>query len=154
MEEENKNINDKVENKEDVIVETRTLEELLLDLRKEKNWTYINIIEEMQKFGIPLDETQIKKWELGLEYPNSDILYKFSELYMIPVENLIMAKSNSYAKGMASIHRMAIKWICYITGFSITAVSVGSYIFLGIAFIYAVMFFLGKIDLFFKVRGH
>lgn len=52
-----------IEKNENILIEKRTLEELLLDLRNEKQWNYINIMEEMQKYGIQLEETQIKKWE-------------------------------------------------------------------------------------------
>ena len=42
--------------KEELKVEKRTLEQLLKDLREEKNWTYIHIVEELQKLGLTVDE--------------------------------------------------------------------------------------------------
>ena len=41
--------------------EKRTLEELLFDLRKEKNWSYINVIQELNNLGITTNEKIIKK---------------------------------------------------------------------------------------------
>ena len=80
---------------EKITVEIRTLEEMLLDLRNQKGWTYIHIVEELQKLGVTIDEKSVKKWEIGLKYPDLDVIYKLSELYMIPSEKIIMAKSNS-----------------------------------------------------------
>ena len=74
------------------VVEERTIEELLEELRNKKNWSYIDVIEELSKLGVIVDIKTIKKWELGLEYPDTNILYKFSELYFFPAENFIMAK--------------------------------------------------------------
>ena len=68
---------------------------MLLDLRNQKGWTYIHIVEELQKLGVTIDEKSVKKWEIGLKYPDLDVIYKLSELYMIPSEKIIMAKSNS-----------------------------------------------------------
>ncbi len=38
-----------MEDTKDVVVETRTLEKLLLDLRIEKNYTYIEIVDKLSK---------------------------------------------------------------------------------------------------------
>lgn len=126
------------------IVEKRTLEELFVELRLEKGWECINIVEQLQNLGITTDEKQIKKWEIGLEYPDTDTLYKFSEMYMIPIQTLVMARTNSYNKGMASIHTMAIKWFCFLTGISMKVAYIGIYIIMGLTLIGAFMFFLDK----------
>lgn len=144
------------ENKEEektIEVEKRTIEELLTDLRNEKNWTYINVIQELSKMEVFVDEKTIKKWETGIEYPDTDTIYKLSELYLIPFTNLIVAKNNSYAEGYKSIHKTFIKWFCYITGFSIKAGYIMSYVFLYVALIGAFMFFISKCNEFLRVRG-
>lgn len=146
----------KKENKlEEKTIETekRTIEELLTDLRNEKNWTYINVMQELSKMGIFVDEKTIKKWEIGLEYPDTDIIYKLSELYFIPYDRLMIAKNNSYAKGYESIHKTFIKWFCYITGFSIKAGYIITYTFLYVALIGAFMFFINKCNELLIVRG-
>lgn len=123
-------------------IETRTLEELLKDLREKNNWSYYNMIEELNKIDVLIDEKKAKKWELGLEYPDIDMIYKLSELYMVPSTTFIIAKKNSFDKGLASVHMVLIKWFCYITGISLKIAYIGSYIILGLALIGAFMFFL------------
>lgn len=142
---------DNIINKE-ILVEKRTLEELLLDLRIKKHWTYFHIIEKLNGIGLCIDEKTAKKWQLGLVYPNTDELYKLSQLYMFPIENFIMAKSNSYKKGMGSIHLIAIKWICYITGISIKTSIVIVYIILLLGLIYAFIFFNDCVNIFMSSR--
>ena len=97
------------ENKQ--VIEERTLEEVLLELRESKNYTYLDITEKLNQKGTYIEEKIIKKWELGLIYPSTDELYLLSEIYMFPVVDLIQAKNNSYKKGMDSIHYRLIKWL-------------------------------------------
>ena len=133
--------------------EKRTMEELLKNLRNEKNWTYIDVVQELTKVGVFVNEKTIKKWEIGLEYPDTDTIYKLSELYFISATNLSMAKNNSYTEGYQAIHKTFIKWFCYITGFSIKAGYIITNIFLCIAFIGAFMFFIGKCNELLRARG-
>ncbi len=133
--------------------ETRTIEELLIDLRNQKSWTYINVMQELSKMGVFVDEKTIKKWEIGLEYPDTNTIYKLSELYFIPSNNFIIAKNNSYAEGYKSIHKTFIKWFCYITGFSIKAGYIITYVSLYVALIGAFMFFISKCNELLRVRG-
>ena len=139
--------------KEEVAIEKRTIEELLAQLREEKNWTYMHIVEKLQELEITINEKQVKKWEIGLEYPELDVIYKLSELYMVPSQTFIMAKSNSYEKGLASVHMMFIKWFCYITGFSIKVTYYGLFVILGLALIWSLNFFIGNVELFLEVRA-
>ena len=136
----------------DFKIEKRTLEELLFDLRKEKNWSYINVIQELNNLGISTNEKMIKKWELGLEYPNTDILYKFSEIYYFPVENFIMAKNNSYTEGMNSIHKTFIKWFCYFTGLSFKIGYVIFFVILYSVLIFAFLYFIEMCNMFIESR--
>ncbi len=141
----------KINNKE-LQIEKRTLEELLVDLRKEKHWTHINVIQELNNLGISVDDKTIKKWELGLEYPDTDVLYKFSELYFFPFENFIMAKNNSYAEGMNSIHKTFIKWFCYFTGLSFKICYAAFFIILYGALILAFLYFIENCNNFIESR--
>ena len=136
----------------DFQIEKRTLEELLFDLRKEKNWSYINVIYELNKFEVFVDEKMLKKWELGLEYPDTDVLYKFSEIYYFPVENFIMAKNNSYTEGMNSIHKTFIKWFCYFTGLSFKVGYVTFLIIIYGALIIAFLYFIEMCNVFMESR--
>lgn len=130
--------------KEELKVEKRTLEQLLKDLREEKNWTYLHIVEELQKLGLTVDEKKVKKWEIGLEYPEINEIYKLSELYFVPSDNFVMAKTNSYQEGLASVHATLIKWVCYFTGISLKIGYIGFYIFIALALIGAILFFVGN----------
>lgn len=132
-----------VENKS-IKAEEMGIEELLIDLRNKKNWNYIDIIQKLSNMGVLVDEKMIKKWEIGLEYPDTDTIYKLSELYLIPATDFIVAKNNSYTKGSQAIHKTFIKWFCYITGFSIKAGYIITYIFLYVALIGAFLFFISK----------
>lgn len=125
-------------------LEKRSIEELLTDLRKEKNWSYIDVVQALSKMNVFVDEKMIKKWEIGLEYPDTNTLYKLSELYLIPATDFVTAKNNSYTKGSQAIHKTFIKWFCYITGFSIKVCYIFFYFFLYAAFIGAFLFFISK----------
>ena len=133
------------ENKQ--VIEERTLEEVLLELRESKNYTYLDITEKLNQKG-----TIIKKWELGLIYPSTDELYLLSEIYMFPVVDLIQAKNNSYKKGKDSIHYRLIKWFCYFTGASIKIGIIAMYVILFLAFIFALMFFVDCANTYITVR--
>ena len=132
--------------------EERTLEELLNQLREEKGWTYLHIVEELNKLNYITNDKQVKKWEMGIEYPSLEAIYKLSELYLIPSETFIMAKNNSFKKGLESIHMRAIKWFCYFTGVSLKIAYVGINIIIGLALIGALMFFVSKVDEFIAIR--
>ena len=98
-----KNQNDVKGNKEELKLETRTIEELLKDLRQEKRWSYLQLMEELQRNGVTVNDKEIKKWEYGLEYPSLDVIYKLSGIYKISSQKLIEAKNNSFQKGLNSI---------------------------------------------------
>ena len=87
-------------------IETKTLEEVLLELRTKNNWTYLNIMDKLNEKGKYVEEKIIKKWEIGLIYPTTDELYLLSEIYMYQVTNLIQAKTNSYKKGMDAMEEI------------------------------------------------
>ena len=138
---------------ENKIVETRTIEQLLRDLRQEKNWSYWNVVDELTRKGIILNEKTIKKWEYGLEYPDLDIIYKLSEIYLVPSENFVIAKNNSFKEGYETIHMELIKRICYITGISIKVGYIAMYVFIGLALIWSLLFFIGKCNEYLLVRS-
>ena len=58
------------------VIETRTLEQLLKDLREEKEWSCLDVAHALNKTGIFVNANQVKKWELGRFYPKKDVLYK------------------------------------------------------------------------------
>ena len=138
---------EKEKKEEKAYVETRTIEVMLRELREEKSWSYYNVIEELNKLGVEVDLKKIKKWEVGLEYPDLDTIYKLSELYMIPSKDFITAKSNSYAEGYNSIHMTFIKWFCYITGFTLKVGYIFFYVALALALIMSFLYFISQLKL-------
>lgn len=133
-------------------IEERTLEQLLKDLREEKQWTYMHIVEELNKIGLMVDEKKVKKWEIGLEYPDINEIYKLSELYFVPSDNFVMAKSNSYKEGLESVHATLIKWVCYLTGISLKVGYVFFYIVIVVGLIWALWFFCDNVNTLLEVR--
>ena len=93
------------------------IEELLIRLRNEKGWSRIELLSHLSSKTIK--EKDIRKWELGLEYPDLDMIYELSAVYQVPSEKFIEAKNNSYVKGLGSINMFLTKWICYLLNVSI-----------------------------------
>lgn len=93
------------------------LEEMLKKLRTDKGWTTYELVEKIEHIGI--SEKNIRKWELGLEYPEIDVIYKLSDIYNVPSENLLMARQISLESGLDSIHMRFIKHLCFWLGVSI-----------------------------------
>lgn len=116
------------------------IEELLRLLRLNKNWTYLDLLEKLD--NDKLTEKDIKKWEYGLKYPELDDIYKLSELYEVPSQELIQAKNNSYEQGIGSININTIKWICYLLNISLSAGAVITTIFYIVALVGSFLFFL------------
>ena len=93
------------------------IEELLIRLRNEKGWSRVELMAHLSNKTIK--EKDIKKWELGLEYPDLNMIYELSGIYEIPSEKFVEAKTNSYVKGLGSVNMFLTKWICYLLNVSI-----------------------------------
>ena len=135
---------DNTEKQESNNIEERTLENLLKDLRTKTTWNYINVVEELNKKGITTNEKQIKKWEIGLEFPDLNTIYKLSEIYFVPSENFIIARNNSHTKEYNSIHITIIKWFCYLTGFTLKVGYIFFYFTIVAALIISLLYFCEK----------
>ena len=118
-----------------------TLETLLTNLRIQKYWTYLNVVEELSKLGVMVTEKQVKKWEYGLEIPDLDMIYKLSELYFISSEKLISARDYSFSQSYHSSFLLLLaKWFCYLTGFTVKASSILIFLILGLGLIRCIDF--------------
>jgi transcriptional regulator with XRE-family HTH domain len=120
---------------------------LLKEAREKNNWTYIEVVEKLGQAN--LSEKDVRKWEIGLKYPDLDMIYKLSELYEIPSTELIQAKNNSFEAGMGSINKRTIKLICYFLNVSYhvgLVLLVIIYIFLLIAALWFLTFAASKVD--------
>ena len=80
---------------------------LLKELRKQRKWTYEDVVLRINKPNIT--KKKIKNWEKGIEYPNLDEIYELSWVYKIPGRDLLMARENTFTKGMMFSKRKAIK---------------------------------------------
>lgn len=134
-------------------IETRTIEQLLKDLRVAKDWSYWDLVEELSEKKIMVDEKIVKKWEYGLEYPDLDTIYRLSEIYEIPSENFVIAKNNSFKEGFETIHMEFIKRFCYITGISLKIGYISMYVIIGLALLGALLFFISKSNEYLLVRS-
>ena len=70
----------------------------LYDLRQKKEYT----IEELaQKINMPQVKIKtIKKWEHDLEFPDLDQIYKLSEIYQVPAEELMQVRTRNVRRGL------------------------------------------------------
>ena len=59
------------------------IEEMLKKLREDKNWSYNDVSYHLNDTNIMPEN--IKKLESGLEYPDLDMMYKLSEVYIVPI---------------------------------------------------------------------
>lgn len=122
------------------------IEKTLIELRNKKGWTRLELLERLS--NREMTEKDIKKWESGLAYPDTDMLYELSEIYMVPCEVLITAKSYSYEQAMESFSSLLIRYICYFTGISLEIGYHVIYSILLISLIWSVIYFIQKVDLF------
>ena len=130
---------EKKENNDEIIIE-----ELLKKLRESKGWTYNDVAYRLNDTNILTED--IKKMESGLEYPDFDMMYKLSDLYMVPVENFVKAKEYSYKVLRDSFSVRMIKWINYFFGISFKAALVIVTLFYVLAFVGSMMFFVSKVN--------
>lgn len=126
-----------------------TLEVILQNARLKRGWNYEHVAEKLALSNVSAKD--VKKWEYSFEYPDLSTIYKISELYQIPSEILVQAKSDGYAEGLHSVHKLFIKTICYIFNLPIKAMVIFSYIFLYIllplAGVAAIFLFTAKITI-------
>ena len=130
----------KEEIKEEKLEQKEELEKMLLRLRVSKGWTRLQLVEKLENNNIT--EKTIKKWEYGLEYPDLNTIYKLSEIYKISSSDFIMAKNNSYEKGLAGINKNVIKFISYALNVSFYVGTVITILIYVITLVGAFLFFL------------
>lgn len=112
--------------------EPMTIERLLREAREKNNWNYLEVMEKLDDKNIT--DKDIKKWEYGLKYPDLDTIYKLSELYQIPSEEIVQAKTNSYTEGLLSVHKYFINFICYILNLSVKTALIIHYLIIYVGY--------------------
>lgn len=114
--------------------------ELMQKLREEKNFTEAEVVE---KLGITeITEKNIKKWERDLEFPDLNTIYKISELYFIPSEELIKSKEDTLKSGVNGINKRFIRWLSMLLGISMYGTIILCRIILYIALIGTFIWFM------------
>lgn len=89
----------------------------LYDLRMKNEYTIEELVEKLNIETIK--SKNIRKWEHDLEFPNLDQMYKLSEIYRVPIEELMQVRTQTLEEGLKGIHKGIIRFIGYILGFSI-----------------------------------
>jgi len=89
----------------------------LYERRKEKNLTELELVQKIDMKQV--QEKNIKKWERDLEFPDIDMIYKLSEIYMIPSAEIIERKNRTLQKGVGGVHKRIIAMISLAMGISI-----------------------------------
>ncbi len=115
----------------------------LYDLRQKKGYSIEELAEMFNNENITVKK--IRKWEHDLEFPNIDEIYKLSEIYEVPSEELLQVKTQTLQEGTRTIHKNIIRIIGYLLGLSMYGSVVFSYIFLWVAGIGSILFFAAAI---------
>ncbi len=111
----------------------------LYDLRQKKGYSIEELVEIFNKETVTIKK--VKKWEHDLDFPNIDEIYKLSEIYEIPSEELLQVKTQTLQEGTRVIHKNIIRFIGYLFGLSMYGAVVFSYIFLWVGGIGSILFF-------------
>lgn len=116
------------------------IEFLLTSERQKRHWDYYDVAKKINDTNI--NEKTVKKWEYGLKYPDLNAIYKLSEIYQIPSEELVQARNNSLNYGYKNIRFKFIDWFCYIANISImTSIIINFIIIYILAPTFAFIFF-------------
>ena len=98
----------------------------------------------MEKLGISdITEKTVKRWERDLEFPDLNTIYKISELYFVPSEELIKSKEDTLKSGVNGINKRFIRWLSMLLGISMYGTIILCRIIVYIALIATLIWFLG-----------
>lgn len=136
------------EKKDKPIEESRTIEQILKESRKERNWSYLDVVVALNKVGASTTAKQVKGWETGILHPDLDIIYKLAEIYDIPSKNMIAAKNNSYYKDYNSMHMTISKWLSHLAIFALRLFCIFFVLALIVGIVWSIIYFLININSF------
>ena len=112
----------------------------LYDLRCKKEYTIEELVQKMNMEKVNIKS--IRKWEHDIEFPNLDQIYKLSEIYEVPAEELMQVRTQTLEEGLKGVHKELIRLLSYVLGFSIYGMLILCYIIIFVAFIYYILFFI------------
>ena len=109
----------------------------LYELRCQNEYTIEELVQKMNMVTVKIKN--VRKWEHDLEFPNLEQMYKISEIYEIPIEELMQVRTNTLEEGLKGIHKTIIRFLGYILGISIYGTVIMSYVFILVAGIWAML---------------
>ena len=109
----------------------------LYNLRCKKEYTIEELVQKINMQTV--NEKNIRKWEHDLEFPNLDQMYKLSEIYEIPAEELMQVRTQTLEEGLKGVHKTLIRFLGYMLGFSIYGIYVLSYVVILVGAIWAML---------------
>ena len=121
----------------------------LYDLRYKKEWTIDEFVEKANMNGIA--NKNVRKWEHDLEFPDLDQMYKISDIYDVPIEELMQVRTNTLEEGLKAVHKDLIRLISYALGFSIYAMTILAWVIIFFAGIWAMILWR---DVAYKVQNY
>lgn len=148
LEKEKLEVEDEKENNKKNEKDKKGIEDLLTELRVKGKLSRIELLDKLKDSN--LTEKDIKKWEIGLKYPDLNTIYKLSEIYKVPTDEFIKAKNTSYEKGFAGINKKIIRWFAYTLNVSFYIGAVFTVILYIVAFVLALWFF---VSVAYQVKG-
>lgn len=89
----------------------------LYEQRKQKGLTEEQLADKIDMINV--QPINIKKWERDLEFPDINIIYKLSEIYMISSTEIIDKKQKTLQAGVEGIHMYIIRLLSLMMGISI-----------------------------------
>lgn len=89
----------------------------LYEIRTKKGLTEEQLVEKINMVNVKI--INVKKWERDLEFPDLDAIYKLSEIYMIPSNEIIDKKQKTLQSGVDGIHIYIIRILSLMMGISI-----------------------------------
>ncbi len=112
----------------------------LYDLRCKEQYTIEELAEKINMETVTIKG--IRKWEHDLEFPNLEQMYKLSEIYEVPIEELMQIRTQTLEEGLKGVHRVIIRFLGYFLGFSIYGTIIIGYTIIFATLIFSFLFFI------------
>lgn len=112
----------------------------LYDLRCKKEYTIEELAQKINMETVTIKG--IRKWEHDLEFPNLDQMYKLSEIYEVPIEELMHVRTQTLEEGLKGVHKTIIRLLGYLLGFSIYGTIIIGYTIIFATLIFSFLFFI------------
>ena len=119
-------------------MEYKDFGELIYKLRIRSGLTYETLAAKINDKRITAK--MVKKWEYNLEFPDLDNLYKLSEIFQFPCEELLQSKTDTLQSGVDGINKKFIRWLSFTLGISIYSAIILNYVIIFGSLVFAFWF--------------